>query len=77
MPSSPWSMAAPASMTCAQLLCQGICCEYYRVQFAICSVVRGVERSQPVPHSNMFPALQDICSCIHVLHIILVSDNAL
>ena len=35
-------------MTYAQLLCQGICCGNYRVQFAMCSVVGGDEcRRQP------------------------------
>ena len=49
----------------------------YNLQFAVLCLAMSAEDSQPVWHSNMFLALQDICSCIHVLHIVLVSDHAL
>ena len=47
------------------------------LRFAVLWEATSAEDSQLVWHSKMFLALQDNCSCIHVLHIVLVSGYAL
>lgn len=46
-------------------------------QCAVLWEAMSAEDSQLAWYSNMFLALQDIWSCIIVLHIVLVSDYAL